>query len=253
MCRLSLAAAPAVSGILQAARFVVYLYQFLGVDMARPEEALPPPVTASQRFGQVLRGLRHDAGFASTADLVSATGLARSTLTHFERGRRAPSKLSVLALERALNARGILFALWEDIQFEKHERVRFGGLGNIRSLDGDRSVFIADVTIPDNTIMKPLQRFDKTWRIRNAGSVAWTGRYLRRLGARAGVNLITTPELTPIPDTSPGEVVDITVPCVAQFLEGSSRANLKMSRSDGSYYFPDKYAQGLIVAVLVQA
>lgn len=41
----------------------------------------------------------------------------------------------------------------------------------------DNSAFVADVTIPDNTVMTPGQVFDKTWAFQNTGTCAWTAGY----------------------------------------------------------------------------
>ena len=41
----------------------------------------------------------------------------------------------------------------------------------------DNSVFIADVTIPDNTLMAPSQVFEKTWTFQNTGTCTWTQGY----------------------------------------------------------------------------
>src|SRR5512134_681096 len=35
------------------------------------------------------------------------------------------------------------------------------------------SVYIADVTIPDNTVLSPGEDFEKIWRIQNTGSCVW--------------------------------------------------------------------------------
>ena len=40
------------------------------------------------------------------------------------------------------------------------------------------SAFIKDVTIPDGTILAPGQVFNKTWRLQNTGTCAWTPGYL---------------------------------------------------------------------------
>jgi len=37
--------------------------------------------------------------------------------------------------------------------------------------------FVADVTIPDNTVMDPGEDFDKTWRLRNTGTCTWDDTY----------------------------------------------------------------------------
>jgi hypothetical protein len=41
----------------------------------------------------------------------------------------------------------------------------------------DNSLFVSDVTIPDNTVMTPGQSFTKTWSIKNAGTCNWTTSY----------------------------------------------------------------------------
>ena len=37
--------------------------------------------------------------------------------------------------------------------------------------------FVADVTIPDDTVMEPGQVFTKTWRLKNSGDINWTEEY----------------------------------------------------------------------------
>jgi hypothetical protein len=41
----------------------------------------------------------------------------------------------------------------------------------------DKSVYISDVTFPDNTVVAPGQVFDKTWALMNTGTCAWTTAY----------------------------------------------------------------------------
>lgn len=41
----------------------------------------------------------------------------------------------------------------------------------------DRASFVADITIPDGTMVPPGTQFAKTWSIRNAGSCTWTPEY----------------------------------------------------------------------------
>ncbi|WP_176992981.1 NBR1-Ig-like domain-containing protein [Nonomuraea jiangxiensis] len=45
----------------------------------------------------------------------------------------------------------------------------------------DDSTFEGDVTYPDGTVVEQGESFDKTWRIRNAGTIPWQGRYLTRM------------------------------------------------------------------------
>lgn len=39
------------------------------------------------------------------------------------------------------------------------------------------SQFIADVTIPDGTVLQPGEQFDKVWRVKNSGTCPWTSGY----------------------------------------------------------------------------
>jgi hypothetical protein len=41
----------------------------------------------------------------------------------------------------------------------------------------DNSLYVSDVTIPDNTVMTPGQTFTKTWSIKNSGTCNWTTSY----------------------------------------------------------------------------
>lgn len=41
-------------------------------------------------------------------------------------------------------------------------------------IPGDASEFVADVTIPDGTVMPSSFAFTKVWRIKKAGTVPWT-------------------------------------------------------------------------------
>jgi hypothetical protein len=45
----------------------------------------------------------------------------------------------------------------------------------------DNLTFIADVTIPDNTVVTPGSTLDKQWLVQNSGDCNWDGRYRLRL------------------------------------------------------------------------
>ncbi len=73
----------------------------------------------------------------------------------------------------------------------------------------NQAAFVADVTIPDGTLMMPGERFVKTWRLRNTGACAWTPDY--SLVFDHGV-LMGGPKETPLDETvHPGETVDLSV------------------------------------------
>lgn len=103
---------------------------------------------------------------------------------------------------------------------------------------GDRSVFIADVTIPDGTAVKVGERFVKTWEIANSGSVPWHGRFLQRADLPADNGTCSTPGKVRVPDTAPGEHVRVSVPVVAPSRPGSCWVGWKMVDGRGQQFLP---------------
>ncbi len=94
--------------------------------------------------------------------------------------------------------------------------------------------FVADVSIPDGTVMKPGQSFTKTWRIQNTGSCVWSTTYQLsfargdQMNAPAGVPLTR--------NVNPGESVDLTVPMVAPMASGKYRGNWLMRSPSGQLF-----------------
>ena len=90
--------------------------------------------------------------------------------------------------------------------------------------------FVADVTIPDGTVLRPGQHFKKTWQLENSGTVTW-GKGFRfvpsgkpDLGSAAGVAMEMTP---PLAD------VDVSADLVAPRTPGSYREFWQMVGPDG--------------------
>jgi hypothetical protein len=72
---------------------------------------------------------------------------------------------------------------------------------------------------------------------------------------RTPLGLITSPDLVLIPNTEPGAEVTITTPLKAPTYDCASIAYFKMVRVEGDerfLCFPDNYALGLDVLVLVR-
>ena len=94
----------------------------------------------------------------------------------------------------------------------------------------DNSAFVADVTVPDGTVFEPGAAFNKTWRLKNAGTCTWNTRYQlvfvggAQLGAPDAVNM---PH-----EVRPGDTVDITVPMVAPNTPGTYRGYWRMRNPD---------------------
>jgi hypothetical protein len=117
-------------------------------------------------------------------------------------------------------------------------------------IKGDNSEFVADVTVPDESVVRPGEVFLKVWRLRNIGSVRWEGRYLVRQGENRGPGVCTSVARVQIPDTIPLATVDISVRVTAPRESGvTCRVYWKMTDAAGRLYFPDKDGVWFVVKV----
>ncbi|WP_460302827.1 NBR1-Ig-like domain-containing protein [Actinocorallia aurea] len=109
----------------------------------------------------------------------------------------------------------------------------------------DDSVFEGDITIPDGTRIEPGAWFEKVWRLRNTGTVAWHARFLMRVNETA----CDAPERVEIPPTPPGQSVDIRVLVQAPEEPAACRIYWKMVDLEGRTLFPGKRPIFLDVSV----
>jgi hypothetical protein len=85
----------------------------------------------------------------------------------------------------------------------------------------DRAQFVADVNVPDGTVMAPGATFTKTWRLKNVGQCAWNTSYQlvffsgQQMGAPASVPFTQ--------NVAVGQTVDISVNMTAPSTAGSYR------------------------------
>ena len=115
----------------------------------------------------------------------------------------------------------------------------------------DSTLFIEDVTIPDGTPIPINTKFEKIWRVKNTGNVVWKDRYLKRITPASSL-ICSSPTMVPIPETQPGETIDISVTFVTPYLPGSCRTDWKTADKDGNLYFPDKHGLYSIVIVVAK-
>jgi DNA-binding XRE family transcriptional regulator len=202
-------------------------------------------------LAQQLRYLRKTAGMAQ-GEAARRIGISQTHLSNVEHGRDRPSAKIVGFYEQQFHGDGQAWGLYNAlVTVDRPTQRRPPTDRPPYPIPGDASEFVADITIPDGTIMSPYHHFDKTWRIRNAGSVPWIGRWLARRGSPTGHGVPTSPKKVRIPDTQSGAEVDITVPMRSQPLAGASQAHFKMVDDQGWEYFPDRYALGLVVSIIV--
>jgi hypothetical protein len=89
--------------------------------------------------------------------------------------------------------------------------------------------FLADVTVPDGTVLGPNERFAKTWRVRNAGSCDWAG---YRVVYVRGEPMAERDQ--PIPDTPAGQELEISVEMTSPDRPGDYRGYWQVQSPDGA-------------------
>ena len=98
--------------------------------------------------------------------------------------------------------------------------------------------FVADVTVPDNTGMKPGQMFTKTWRVRNNGTCAWeSGFKFNFIGGEA----MDGATLTLDKAVSAGTEMELSVAMTAPNASGSHRGNWRMATAAGANFGDEVY------------
>jgi transcriptional regulator with XRE-family HTH domain len=217
-------------------------------------------------LGENMRLVRQRA-HRSLAQAAAEMGVSKGHLSMVEQGKARPSDELVQRYDTGYGADGFLASLYllartprlagkpwrpQPPASDRTEAPSVPRDGEAVAVDGDRSAFVGDVTLPDGSIAQVGQELSKTWRIRNAGSIPWTGRRLARIGPCDGWYVLASPPDVPIPDTGPGEHVDITVPLRAPTLPGTSFALWKMVHGDGRPVFPHLH-DGLYALVIVVA
>jgi hypothetical protein len=181
-------------------------------------------------------------------------GCSPAHISRVEQGSSKPSRELVQFYEYRFQADGMLLSLYEvAVHAPEQERRRAGGQRArlYRAIPGDASTFVDD-TIPHGTLMAPGQVFEKVWRIKNSGTVAWEGRRLERQGPLTGPGLITSLRFVDIPDTKPGDIAEIRTGLKAPTYDCTSIAYWKMVDQEGRLCWPDNFQLGLDVLVRVE-
>jgi hypothetical protein len=95
----------------------------------------------------------------------------------------------------------------------------------------NRAQFIADVTIPDGTVVNAGATFTKTWRLKNVGTCTWTTSYALIFDTgdqMGGPNSINLPG-----SVAPGQTTDLTITLTAPNTAGEYRGYWKFRDNNG--------------------
>ncbi len=103
--------------------------------------------------------------------------------------------------------------------------------------------YMADVTIPDDTVFAPNAAFIKTWRIKNSGTCEWkTGMKLTYVSG----DPLGGPPTVDVPVVSLNSPVDVSVNFVAPATPGTYRSNWRMQSPDGTPFGSTLYVQIIV-------
>jgi hypothetical protein len=101
----------------------------------------------------------------------------------------------------------------------------------------NNSIYIADVTYPDNTEVKPGTDFEKVWRIQNTGSCTWDEGYkLAFIGGDTQLDPYTFEFERSEDFVAGGATADLGIDLTAPLAEGTYTATWRMQSDSGAYF-----------------
>lgn len=109
----------------------------------------------------------------------------------------------------------------------------------------DSVAYVADVTVPDDTVMSPGQDFLKTWRVRNTGACPWGAGYVLAYAGYANQMSGQFVALTEV--VQPGQEVEVSVQFTAPSVAGEYLSAWTMRNPQG-VTFPEI----IFVKIIVQ-
>lgn len=112
----------------------------------------------------------------------------------------------------------------------------------------NNSVYVADVTVPDGTIVATGQPFNKIWRLRNNGTCAWGEGYKFVF---VGAEAMTAVTSIGVPSTPSGGTADLMIAMVAPPAAGRHIGQWRMKSPSGAFFGDTVYV--IINAVVIGA
>jgi len=198
--------------------------------------------------------LRQQAG-VKQYEIAQALAIDPSLVSRYERGSRpAPDRVIRYYAQRFGDA-DLLEAFAEIARESDRVRMKLRDPELIAKqaaypLPGDQASFIGE-SPPDGVTIPLGATFQKTWTIRNSGTVPWRGRRLRRIGPIASPWTLRSDRFISIPDAEPGQRVTISTNLRAPHTQAVAVAQWKMVDEEDLLYFPTEYSVGLGVHVLI--
>ncbi len=97
----------------------------------------------------------------------------------------------------------------------------------------NEALFIADITIPDDTALSAGEAFVKTWRIQNSGTCIWNTSY--KLVFSSGEQMNSALSI-PLSETPPDETIDISIDLIAPSSNGSYTGIYQFQNAQGEVF-----------------
>ena len=97
----------------------------------------------------------------------------------------------------------------------------------------NEALFIADLSIPDDTVLSAGEAFLKTWQIRNEGTCTWNESYKLVFSSGDQMNSALS---VPLSETLPDETLDISVDLVAPSNNGSYTGIYQLQNAQGEVF-----------------
>eukprot|EP00457_Paulinella_chromatophora_P003210 gb/GEZN01003216.1/.p1 GENE.gb/GEZN01003216.1/~~gb/GEZN01003216.1/.p1 ORF type:complete len:581 (+),score=63.57 gb/GEZN01003216.1/:276-2018(+) len=101
-----------------------------------------------------------------------------------------------------------------------------------------KAKFVKDITLPDRSIVKPLQRLVKTWQIRNCGEKRWPQGTVCRLFRSCNGEVADPESRFPVRAAAPGEFVDVSVIIGTPTTRGRCRAFFRLATPENRFFGP---------------
>jgi hypothetical protein len=101
----------------------------------------------------------------------------------------------------------------------------------------NNAIYIADLTIPDGTVLRPGEDFRKVWQIRNTGSCTWDEGYgLIFIGGDTEMDPVDYEIEISADFIEPGEDADFDIPLTAPLTEGTYQGSWRMRNDQGVFF-----------------
>jgi hypothetical protein len=196
----------------------------------------PVTVLLWDELGASMRRARRGTGLSLRQAQVRS-GYSKGMLSLAENAKARPSRQLVHWYDEQFAADGLLLSIYaEALTASVPDPLRSVGRTE-RPVEGDAMTCIA-VSPPSGHVAAPGAELVVRWTVRNAGTVAWVGRALRRIGAVDGARVLTSERTVPVPDTHPGAEVEVACAVVAPSRVGTVAGFWEIVDDHGGATFP---------------